>query len=139
MSALLIAHVMALSLWGGIVATEAVLEMANRKDPATRGFVARTHYWIDLLIEVPAISAVVVTGVALAIGAWPLPPIYWLHVSAALIAIALNLYCVAQVVLRARADSAQEWLARTYRVQVSVIGVPFALVALFVGFAMTSH
>ena len=48
-------HLMMLCLWGGVVATEAVIEVFpfRRRElhPAAISF----HYWIDLLVELPLV------------------------------------------------------------------------------------
>lgn len=139
MPALLIVHLIAVSLWGGIVVTELVLELVPRQNIATHEFVARTHYWIDLLLELPAIGLVIITGAVLTVDAWPVPALYWVHVSAAAVAIGANLFCVTQVVGRHRCASQDERLAHDRRIRAAVAGVPFAFVAVVVGFALAGH
>lgn len=139
MSILVIAHLVALGLWGGIVAAEVVLELQPRRNQASHEFVARTHYWIDLIIELPVIGLVITTGVALTIGAWPVPPVYWVHMGSALVAIGANLFCVTAVTRREHATTQTQRLAQDRRIRASVAGAAFALVAVIVGFAMAGH
>lgn len=136
MPVLVAIHLIAVSLWGGIVATEVVLELMPRRSTDTHEFVARTHYWIDVSLELPVIALVIMTGAALTVRAWPVPPVYWVHIGAALVAIGANLFCVTQVVGRKRSTSQDQRLVHDRRIRASVAGVLFALVAVVVGFAM---
>lgn len=135
----MVSHLIAVSVWAGIVLGETVLEQVNRRQPAAREFVARTHYWIDLTVELPIIGMVIATGAALAVGAWPLPPLFWAHLTAGGVAIGANLYCVSQVVARARSSTVEQWELRDRRVRASAVGVLFALAAVVVGFSMVGH
>ena len=56
-------HLVFLSLWGGVVATEAVIEILPRLRREHHGTTVLFHFWIDLLVEAPLLFGVVVTGV----------------------------------------------------------------------------
>ena len=58
-------HLIMLSLWGGVVATEAVIEVLPFRQRELHAATIRFHYWIDLLVELPLVLAVIATGAAL--------------------------------------------------------------------------
>jgi len=58
-------HLVMLSLWGGVVATEAVIEVYPFRQRELHTATIRFHYWIDLLVELPLVLAVIATGSAL--------------------------------------------------------------------------
>jgi hypothetical protein len=129
-----LAHVVALGLWGGLVFAEGVVELASRTEDELR-HAAKLHYWMDVLVEVPLLAAVLATGAVLAARAWPLSAIHWVKIGAALVALGANLWCVAHVIARRRRmDDLAALRRHGQRVRVSaVIGVPFAAIALYVG------
>lgn len=62
MSTLLIIHICAVAFWFGVVGCETVIEQ-SRADSHEHGFaVARNHFWIDVLLEIPTALTVLVTG-----------------------------------------------------------------------------
>jgi hypothetical protein len=135
-------HLLFLALWGGVVLTESVIELWGRRREELLRPTIIFHYWIDLLIEAPIILGVLASGLLLLLS---LDRLVWLHalkVTAALLAISANAYCILQVIgryraMRAGADSAQ-LLARTRRVFLSAAaGMPFAAVAVGLGFWLT--
>jgi hypothetical protein len=128
-----VAHLFVLGLWGGLVAGEFVLELTPKTDDE-RTLAARVHYWMDLVLELPLLSAVVLTGVVLAVRASPLTSLHWLKIGAGLVAVGVNLWCVVHVVLRHRRTSNVLELRRHGRwVRITAIGVPFGAVALYLG------
>jgi len=136
------AHLLFLALWGGVVLTESVIELWGRSREDLLRPTVVFHYWIDLLVETPILLAVMLSGLVLLLS---LDRLSWLHavkLAAALAAITANGYCIFQVIgryraLRAGADSAR-LLALTRRVFLSaVIGMPFAAVAIGLGFFLT--
>lgn len=128
-----LAHVAALGLWGGLVLAEGVVELASRTEDELR-HAATLHYWMDVLVEVPLLAAVLVTGAVLCARAWPLSAIHWVKIGAALVAVAVNLWCVAHVIeRRRRIDDAASLRRHGRRVRIAAIGVPFAAVALYLG------
>jgi hypothetical protein len=127
---------MALGLWGGLVAAEMVVELRSRT-PEEMRHAAALHYWIDVLLELPLLAAVLVTGAVLVASAWPLTPLHWVKVGAGLLAIAANLWCVGHVLRRNRTASDAAALARHARwVRVTAaFGLPFGAIALYLGLA----
>ena len=136
MSPLHDAHLVLLSLWGGFVLAEGVVELAARDD-ASRRAAARLHYWMDVLVELPLLAGVLATGGLLAARSWPLTRLHWIKVAAGLAAVAMNLFCVAHVVARQRRAGDPAALRRHGRfVKLAAgLGLPFALVAATLGFA----
>lgn len=65
MNAILFIHLMAIGIWAGCVATEAVLEIALEKVPPQESRLAEIHAKIDRFVEIPAIIAALATGGAL--------------------------------------------------------------------------
>jgi hypothetical protein len=123
-------HLVLLSLWAGIVVAETVVEQVGRRHVAAA---AHMHYWIDLLLELPVIGGILVTGTVLAVRAWPLTPLHWLKIGAGLIAVGSNLFCAVAVVRRRHAEEAA---MKAYQMQIhlSILGTPFAIVAAYIGF-----
>lgn len=65
MSALLFVHLIAIGIWAGCVATEAVLEIAQEKVPPAESYLAPLHAKIDRAVEIPAILVALITGGAM--------------------------------------------------------------------------
>jgi hypothetical protein len=130
-----IIHLTCLSLWGGVVATEAVVELYPYRRPELHPIAAAYHYWIDLLVELPLILLVLATGLTLVILAWPLSPLHLLKISAALVAVTANLYCILLVLRRGHLTDPAVILPLTRRIiMCAVVGLPFAAVAAGAGF-----
>jgi hypothetical protein len=137
-------HLIFLSLWGGVVATEAVLELYPYRRKILHEHSIRYHFWIDLLVELPLILAVLASGLTLAILAWPLSWLHFAKISFALIAITANLTCIVFVLQRKKLldnkASEAELLASTRRiVMCAVVGMPFAALAAGAGFFLAYH
>jgi hypothetical protein len=130
-----VAHLICLALWGGVVLVEVLIELQAR-DEAGRALAAELHYRIDLLLELPLIVLVLVTGAALLARRWPPTGLLSVKLGAALIAIGVNLYCATAVVARRRqiAD-AEAVLTLSRRVRASAVGFPFAALAAALGLA----
>ncbi|MEE4271179.1 MAG: hypothetical protein V2I67_05875 [Thermoanaerobaculales bacterium] len=95
-------HLVVLSMWGGVVATEAVVELLPFRRRGLHAAAIRFHFWIDLLVELPMVLAVVGTGVALAL---LIPTLTSLHVVKIVLggaAVLVNLFCIAVVIRRGR-------------------------------------
>ncbi len=135
MDPLHLAHLILVSTWGGVVLGETVLELAGGTGEAAEQQIARVHLWIDLLIELPIILAVVATGTILAARVWPIVPLLALKLAAGGLAAALNLYCIGAVVARARATDANARRRWTRHVRASAFGIPFAVTAAVLGLA----
>jgi len=134
------AHLVFLCLWGGFVLAEVVMELASTDD-ATRRYTARMHYWMDLLVELPLVVGVVVTGIILVIGAWPLSGLHVVKIGAGLVPVVVNLCCIRTVVRRYRNRDDPDAVRRHTR-QVGAwafIGMPFAAVAAVLGLVYFSR
>lgn len=133
MESLHLVHLILVSLWGGLVTAEVIIEFAAR-DETTLRVVARFHYLIDLLAEIPLLVGVLITGALLALKAWPLTYLHWIKITAGSIAIGSNLYCGGLVVRRHR-QLGDTFLLRKYhrRIIATGAGVPFALIAAYLG------
>jgi hypothetical protein len=130
-----LAHLAALCLWGGCVLAEGVVELVPKND-AEREHAARVHFWIDVLIELPLIAAVLTTGAVLMSRSWPPSPLLAVKVIAGLVALGLNIFCAVMVVLRYVRRIDPVAVGRyAARVRWSGVGVPFALVAAYIGLA----
>lgn len=95
-------HLIFLSLWGGVVATEAVVEVTPFRKPELHAAAIRFHYWIDLLVELPLVLAVTATGVILAISIDRLSGLHLIKILLGASAVVVNLFCIAVVVRRGR-------------------------------------
>jgi putative copper export protein len=106
---ILTAHLLCAGLWLGCVLTEVLFERAllgqGREAERT---LARLHWRVDAWIEVPALSAVVATGLALLPLSAPSGLLY-LKIGLALLAVLANLCCVALVLKRLRHARRSEW------------------------------
>ncbi|MBW2271337.1 MAG: hypothetical protein JRH16_22525 [Deltaproteobacteria bacterium] len=105
---MLILHLLAAGAWLGCVLVEAVVESMQSSDSSVRRIVADLHYRTDLLVEIPLIALVVITGVAqfdpMRFSGW-----YALKVVLGSITVVSNLYCVLPVMRRQRAAQAGRW------------------------------
>jgi len=130
-----VAHLIAVSVWGGLVLAESVLELGANDDESRR-VAARLHYRLDLGLELPLLLIVLATGGHLAARAWPWTPLHWLKVGLGLVAVAVNLLCVGAVVARRRhvddAAAVQFW---TRWIRAAGVAVPAYLGALALGLA----
>jgi ABC-type spermidine/putrescine transport system permease subunit II len=132
-------HLMVLSLWGGVVATEAVIEIYPFRHREMHAATIRLHYWIDLLVEAPLVMAVVVTGASLLYLTSPITPLHLLKVGFATAAVAVNIFCIVVVVRRGRRleqSPADDRLWKASRVVLAcfAVGLLCAAVAATAGF-----
>jgi hypothetical protein len=133
------AHLVVLALWGGVVATEAVVEILPFRRRELHAPAIRFHFVIDLLVELPLVLAVVATGATLAFTVDPFTPLHLVKVAFGLGAVAINLYCIAVVLRRARqlgAGSGPDPLWRASRTVLAcfALGLACAAVAAVLGF-----
>jgi hypothetical protein len=111
-------HLMMLSLWGGVVATEAVIEFLPFRQRDLHAATIRFHYWIDLLVELPLVLAVIATGGALFFLTDEVTPLLLVKIGLGGAAVAVNLFCIVVVVKRGRrleGDGEEEGLWRASR------------------------
>ena len=132
-------HLMTLGLWGGVVATEAVLELYPRRRAELHPLTICAHYWIDLLVELPVVLGVCASGALLVYLAWPLSSWHLLKIACAAGAVGANLYCIVLVIRRQRMLTAgqpeQELWRLSRRISMSAaVGMPLAAVAAAMGF-----
>jgi hypothetical protein len=132
-------HLIMLSLWGGVVATEAVIELLPFRRRELHAAAIRFHYWIDLLVELPLVLAVIVTGTVLALSIGELSGLHVIKIVLGATAVAVNLFCIVVVVRRGRRldlDDAPEPLWRASRIVLAcfAIGLLAAAGAATLGF-----
>ncbi len=137
-------HLIVLSLWGGVVLTESVLELYPFLRRPLHEHSIRYHFWIDLLVELPLILAVLATGLTMAYMAWPVSNAHLLKIAFALVAITANLTCIAFVLKRktlldAGASEPELWKSSRRIVMCAVVGMPFAAIAAGLGFWLGYH
>ena len=109
-------HLIMLSLWGGVVATEAVIEIYPFYRRELHAATIRFHYWIDLLVELPLVLAVVATGISLVLLTDEITTLHLVKIGIGSVAVAINLFCIVVVVKRGRrldrgADNGPLWRA----------------------------
>jgi len=133
-------HLVMLALWGGVVATEAVIEISPFRHRELHTATIRMHYWIDLFVELPLVIAVAATGGTLLYLTESITRLHIVKVSFAGAAVAVNLFCIAVVLRRARRiDSAEEtalWRASRVVLACFVVGLACAAVAATLGFRL---
>lgn len=133
-------HLVMLSMWGGVVATEAVIEVFPFKQKDLHGATIRMHYWIDLLVELPLVIAVIASGTTLLFLVDEITSLHVVKVAFGGAAAAVNLACIAVVVRRARrlesADETTLWRASRFVLACFVVGLVFAAVAATIGFRL---
>lgn len=145
MSGWLFVHIFALGIWLGCVIIEGILETAGHHDEALRATVARIHFRIDLLAEIPAFTLVAISGIAM-LQPERMHGDYALMVIAGSVAIAVNALCVLPVARRRQLANRtgteiarQELQAHTRRIYLAgVVGLPFAAAALYGGLRITA-
>lgn len=132
-------HLVVLALWGGVVATEAVIELYPFRHREQHAATVRLHYWIDLLVEAPLVLAVAVTGLMLLLSIDPVTPTHLVKVGFGAAAIAVNAFCIAVVVRRGRrlergGDESRLWRASRTVLACFAVGLACASVAAVLGF-----
>lgn len=89
---------------------------------------------MDLLLELPLIVGVLITGGLLLASRWPPSALLWTKILLGLMAIGVNLFCVAMVIFRMRRlDDANALRRYSYRIRLSGAAVPFGLAAATLG------
>lgn len=125
-------HLVALAAWFGVVAVESVIELLPLRRPELAAAAATFHFWIDLLVELPLLLGVLVTG-GLLLRGQTLDTELGIKVAAGGAAIVMNLCCVAFVIARHRGGA--ELRSRRTRLvfATATVGMPLGLVALWIG------
>ena len=102
-------HLLFAGVWFGCVVTEALFERALLgKGRQQELILVGLHKRVDLIVEVPAFLAVLITGILL----YPQAGASWLlnaKIGVGLLAILTNVYCVRLVFLRATAAQLGIW------------------------------
>ncbi|MCU0232922.1 MAG: hypothetical protein MUE90_02655 [Thermoanaerobaculales bacterium] len=136
---LAMAHLVVLALWGGVVATEAVIELYPFRHREGHAATIRLHYWIDLVVEAPLVLAVAATGIALLLSIDDVTPRHLVKLGFGAAAIAVNLLCIAIVVRRGRrlersGEDPRLWRASRTVLACFAVGLLCAAVAGSLGF-----
>ena len=132
-------HLVVLSMWGGVVATEAVVELLPFRRRELHAATIRFHYWIDLLVELPLVLAVIGTGATLLVLTQSVTPLLMVKVFLGGAAVLVNLFCITVVVKRGRGlerstDEASLWRASRTILACFAIGLLCAAGAAVLGF-----
>jgi hypothetical protein len=135
-------HLVCLSMWAGLVATESVIELAPFRKRELHGSAVEFHYWIDLLVEGPLLAAVVASGVALALTT-DLTALHAVKIALGGTAIAVNVWCLGVVIRRRRLMTAgapeSELWRRSRRVLLAfAVGLPAGVCAAVLGFTLAA-
>jgi putative copper export protein len=112
MHALLLAlHLVFVGLWLGCVVTEALFERALLGQGRDKELILTAlHKRVDLFIEIPAFTLVIVTGAFLLAGVQE-NALFHLKLGFAFVAIVTNIYCVHLVFKRDRLARSSDWAA----------------------------
>lgn len=104
-------HLVFVGLWLGCVLTEALFERALLGQGRDKELILTAlHKRVDLFVEIPSFTLVVLTGVVLLASA-PVSTILHIKLGLALIAVITNIYCVHLVFKRDRLARANDWAA----------------------------
>jgi putative copper export protein len=139
MSPALFLHLLLLGVWLGCLAVEGVIELAGKRDPLALPIAARLHRTIDLWVEIPAFSGVLVTGLLLLPRA-PWSDLLAVKIALGCFAIAVNVACVVPVMRRRAAAERSDgeamqrqsrWIYLAF-----VVGLPAGIAAFAIGVRM---
>jgi hypothetical protein len=102
-------HLACVGIWLGCVLTEALFERALLGQGRAQELILVTlHKRVDLVVEIPAFVAVLLTG-SLMLAAAPASALLSAKIGLGLLAIAANIYCVWLVFRRAQAAESGQW------------------------------
>ena len=99
MSLILIIHLIAIGIWIGVVGAEFAIEFDGMKDDESYIRASKMHYLTDIWIEIPAFTAVLITGL-LMLNESHLAGVFLYKVIFAVLAIMFNIICVCAVFKR---------------------------------------
>ena len=94
------AHLVFVSMWAGLVAAEIVIELYVSRTRMYRDALVEFHFWIDLLVELPLIAGVIMTGIGNLFYLHTVTSLHWVKFGLAAVALSANLWCVLNVVRR---------------------------------------
>lgn len=135
-----ILHLILLSIWGGIVITETVIELYPYREKKLHNSAISLHYYIDIFVECPVLFGVLLSGIFLALLV-NLTTAHYIKIASGIIAISMNFTCIGFVIKRKHlhdsgADENTLWRYTRYVIRTAVIGVPAALVAIYLGLTL---
>ncbi len=103
-------HLTFAAMWIGCILTEALFErVLLAGDRASHLMLARLHVRVDLLVEIPAFTGVLITGAIQSLLPHPASGVTTVMMLSGLGAIITNLYCVRLVFLRRNAAESADW------------------------------
>lgn len=128
-----VAHLVALSVWLGVVITEVLFEFAGSDAESLRA-AARFHYNVDKVGELPILLAILVTGAILTARAWPMTPLHLVKIGASLIALSCAFVCTLWVFKRRQIEDPDALLGFRRRIwSLAAVAAVFATPALYLG------
>lgn len=128
-----VAHLVALSVWLGVVISEVLFEFAG-SDAASLRAAARFHYNVDKFGELPILLAILVSGAILTVRAWPMTPLHLVKIGASLIAMSCAFVCTLWVFERRRIEDPDALLGFRRRIwTLAAVAAVFATPALYIG------
>ena len=102
-------HAILAGAWIGTVLVEALFERALLGQGRDKELIlARLHWKVDLVVELPLLIAVAVSGAAL-LGQMPSGGLFAAKLACAAVAIIANLYCIWLVKVRLERAEAGDW------------------------------
>ena len=127
-----------IAFWGGVIAAEAVLELYPFRNRDHHEQAIVSHYWIDLLVELPIICGVVLTGILLVFLTWPPSALHWVKLACATGSVSANIVCIALVLRRKRlfisgAPEEKLWTDTRRIILSAKIGIPLGITAAGMG------
>lgn len=136
MTAILFLHIFSVAFWLGCVAVEIVIERSRRGSFENQAMVARLHYQIDLFVEIPTFTSVLITGL-LMLDVSRMSGLYLMKVVFGLLAILINGLCVIPVIKRKltidRGQKPQAYQNSKWIDRAAGVGIPLGLIALGIG------
>ncbi len=139
-----IIHLILFATWGGIIMTETVIELYPLREKGLHKPAIQFHYWIDLFVELPVVIGVLGTGIVLLTLIETITILHIIKVSLALIAIAVNIYCIVLVRRRSNklqdnADDDELSLSSRKIIQIAAIAIPIGLFAFGIGLYLATQ
>jgi len=98
-----VVHLAFVSVFIGLYAAEAVLELYANFHPGdepTHRATITMHYWIDVLIEIPVVLGIIVSGLLMATLVVELTALHWIKIAAVVLFLAIAVICPIEVVKR---------------------------------------
>lgn len=106
---ILFIHILFVGIWVGCVLTEALFERALlHKGRDKELILANLHWKVDIFIEVPAFLIVALSG-AMLLQSTNFAPLILAKISAGMVAILINIFCVKLVYDRKIAANKEDW------------------------------